>query len=123
MGIKVCHITSAHGVEDVRIFHKECVSLAQAGYEVYLVERGESYDKNGVHIVGVGEMLGGRLKRMTEGARRVYEVARALEVRENTVYRWERGFNVPPLIEAMKLAVLFKTEVSQVNWWPYPVND
>ena len=72
-------MTSAHGVEDVRIFHKECVSLAQAGYEVYLVERGESYDKNGVHIVGVGEMPGGRLKRMTEGAKRVYEAALALD--------------------------------------------
>jgi predicted transcriptional regulator len=53
----------------------------------------------------------------------VGEIARAMEVRENTVYRWERGFNVPPLIEALKLAILFKTEVSQVNWWPYPVDD
>lgn len=40
--IKVCHMTSAHGEEDVRIFHKECVSLAKAGYDTYLVERGES---------------------------------------------------------------------------------
>lgn len=78
-GIRACHMTSAHGAEDVRIFHKECVSLAQAGYEVYLVERGESYDKNGVHIVGVGELPGGRLKRMTEGAKRVYETALALD--------------------------------------------
>ena len=77
--IKVCHMTSAHGVEDVRIFYKECISLAQAGYEVYLVERGESYNKNGVYIVGVGEMPVGRLKRMTEGARRVYEAALALD--------------------------------------------
>ena len=77
--IKVCHMTSVHPIEDVRIFHKECVSLAQAGFEVYLIERGESYDKNGVHIVGVGEMPGGRLRRMTEGARRVYEAALALD--------------------------------------------
>lgn len=39
--IKVCHMTSAHGMEDDRIFYKECVSLANAGYEVYLVELGE----------------------------------------------------------------------------------
>ena len=76
---KVCHMTSAHDAEDVRIFHKECVSLAEGGYEVYLVERGESYEKNGVHIVGVGEIPEERLKRMTEGARRVFEAALALD--------------------------------------------
>lgn len=77
--IKVCHMTSAHGVEDVRIFHKECVSLAKAGYEVYLVERGESYEKNGVHIVGVGEIPANRLKRMTYEAKRVYRKALELD--------------------------------------------
>lgn len=76
---KVCHMTSAHGAEDVRIFHKECVSLARAGYDVYLVQRGESYEKNGVHIVGVGEIPASRRKRMTRGARTVYEAALALD--------------------------------------------
>ena len=76
--IKVCHMTSAHPAEDIRIFHKECVSLARAGYEVYLVERGASYEKNGVHIVGVGEIPKSRRKRMTEGAKKVYEAARAV---------------------------------------------
>ncbi len=77
--IKVCHMTSAHGVEDGRIFQKECTSLAKAGYEVYLVERGASYDKNGVHIVGVGAIPNSRLKRMTIGAKKVYEAACALD--------------------------------------------
>ena len=77
--IKVCHMTSAHEEEDIRIFRKECVSLAEAGYDVYLVERGESYEKNGVHIVGVGEIPAGRLKRMTQGAKKVYAAAKALD--------------------------------------------
>lgn len=77
--LRVCHMTSAHRPEDVRIFHKECVSLAKAGYEVYLVERGESYEKNGVHIVGVGEIPDSRIKRMTEGTRMVYEKALSLD--------------------------------------------
>ncbi|MEY8261598.1 glycosyltransferase family 4 protein [Oscillospiraceae bacterium 50-60] len=73
--VKICHMTSAHGEEDVRVFQKECISLARAGYEVYLVERGESYEKQGVHIVGVGELPISRRKRMTKGAKRVYETA------------------------------------------------
>lgn len=76
---KVCHMTSAHGAEDVRIFHKECVSLARAGYETWLVQRGESYEKNGVHIIGVGDIPASRRKRMTEGAKKVYEAALAVD--------------------------------------------
>ena len=76
---KVCHMTNVHDEEDIRIFHKECVSLAQNGFEVYLVERGASYEKNGVHIVGVGEIPQGRLKRMTQGARKVFEAALELD--------------------------------------------
>ncbi len=75
---KVCHITNAHRPEDVRIFHKECVSLAKAGYEVYLVQQGESYEKNGVHIVGFGNPAKNRLERMTQTARRAYEAALAV---------------------------------------------
>lgn len=76
---KVCHMTSVHAPEDTRIFYKECVSLANAGYEVYLVECGDSYEKNNVHIVGIGEATGGRLKRMTEFSRKVYENALSLD--------------------------------------------
>lgn len=35
--IKVCHLTSAHSRDDVRIFHKECLSISNAGYLVHLV--------------------------------------------------------------------------------------
>lgn len=76
---KVCHMTSAHAPGDTRIFHKECTSLAKAGYEVYLVQRGESGEENGVHIVGVGQPIGGRLSRMTTFANKVYEAALALD--------------------------------------------
>lgn len=72
---KVCHMTSVHAPEDVRIFKKECVSLAEAGYETYLVEQGDSYEKDGVHIIGVGAQENGRLARIFKMSRRVYKEA------------------------------------------------
>lgn len=77
--IKVCHVTSAHKSLDVRIFQKQCTSLAKAGYDTYLVAGGDSLVKNGVNIVGVGEFNGGRLKRMTSKARAVYKKALELD--------------------------------------------
>lgn len=72
-------MTSAHSSEDVRIFHKECVSLAKAGYEVFEVAHGDSYDKNGVHIVGIGKPPANRLKRMTKAANAIYRKALELD--------------------------------------------
>lgn len=34
---RICHITSVHSRYDGRIFQKECASLAQAGFEVFLL--------------------------------------------------------------------------------------
>ena len=72
---KVCHMTSVHSAEDIRIFHKECVSLVNAGYDVALIQQGSSYEKKGVHIRGIGVLSGNRLQRMLQGMKRVYEEA------------------------------------------------
>ena len=42
---RIVHLTSAHPALDGRIFHKECRSLARAGYEVMQVG---NYDLNGI---------------------------------------------------------------------------
>ncbi len=76
--IKVCHVTSAHPKEDVRIFKKQCVSLAKHGYDTYLVQQGENYEKEGVHIVGFGQIASNRIKRMLCTTKSAYK--RALEV-------------------------------------------
>lgn len=73
--IKICHVTSVHPTGDVRIFHKECCSLARNGYDVYLVQQGESFDENGVHIVGFGAVASNRIKRMLLTSRAAYKKA------------------------------------------------
>jgi glycosyltransferase involved in cell wall biosynthesis len=64
---RIVHLTSAHPAMDVRIFHKECRSLARAGYEVIQIG---NYDLNdtvdGVRLRGLGSSKG-RLQRFTSG--------------------------------------------------------
>lgn len=51
---RVVHISTVHQPFDIRIFHKECVSLAKAGYEVYNIGRFKKEEiVNGVRIVPV----------------------------------------------------------------------
>lgn len=71
--MKICHVTSAHTAYDPRIFLKECCSLAEAGYEVYLVAPNAVEEvRNGVNIIGVPILNKGRLYRMTRGVSDVY---------------------------------------------------
>ncbi len=77
---RVCHLTSVHNSDDTRVFHKECVSLARAGYDVTLVAPGKSREDEGVHVVGVGEKPAGTLNRLASPfARHAYETALALD--------------------------------------------
>lgn len=46
------------------------------------------------------------------------ELARIVDARENTVYRWERGEAAPRLLEAMKISSALGVRVDEVNWWP-----
>jgi glycosyltransferase involved in cell wall biosynthesis len=78
--IKVCHFTSAHKPDDVRIFHKECTSLAKSGFTVFLVAANcEDQLKNGVHIIGAQAPISGRFTRMLNTSRIVYEKALSLD--------------------------------------------
>lgn len=74
--MKICHVTSAHDTNDVRIFKKECVSLAKKSeHEVFLVGPGESRTEKGVTVIGVGRKPSGRFDRMAKFAPRVLESA------------------------------------------------
>jgi glycosyltransferase involved in cell wall biosynthesis len=78
--MKIAHVTSAHLPFDPRIFHKECVSLANAGHEVYLVAAGANAGtESNVTLVPVPKPAK-RLLRMSVGARATILKASRLSV-------------------------------------------
>ncbi|HZF79381.1 MAG TPA: glycosyltransferase [Rubrivivax sp.] len=78
---RVVHVTTVHPRDDIRIFRKECVSLARAGYDVVQVVgdgRGAA-QVDGVRIVDIGARPSGRLARMRQQPRAALAAVRALK--------------------------------------------
>lgn len=78
--LKVCHITSAHPRHDIRIFIKECQSLAKNNYKVSLIvadnlASSEKYQLDGnisIEIFNVGKEFG-RFHRMWQTPKKIYQ--------------------------------------------------
>ena len=78
---RIVHLTTVHPRDDIRIFHKECVSLARAGYDVVQVVGdglGENF-VNGVHIVDIGAPPAGRIQRIRLQPQRALEAVLRLQ--------------------------------------------
>jgi glycosyltransferase involved in cell wall biosynthesis len=54
----ICHFTSVHVRYDVRIFYKQCQTLAKAGYKVHLIVADGKGDEliNNIHIHDTGKL-------------------------------------------------------------------
>jgi glycosyltransferase involved in cell wall biosynthesis len=73
--IRVVHLSTVHRPSDVRIFHKECSTLAAHGYHVtFLACTPESYESHGVHIAALPQPRS-RVDRMTRIAFRALDAA------------------------------------------------
>lgn len=63
--IKVCHVTSVHRWNDVRIFNKESISHARAGYEVSIIAYSAPVGYvAGVNIISAGKIPKNRILRI-----------------------------------------------------------
>ena len=73
--MKIVHLTSVHPHCDLRIFSKECISLANSGFDVVLLATGtDDHTESGVKVLGITSAPG-RLKRMLLTSLRVYRRA------------------------------------------------
>jgi glycosyltransferase involved in cell wall biosynthesis len=73
---KVVHLTTVHSANDVRIFQKECTSLAEAGYKVVLFAPHSGQGVNSGVEVKIFPMPRRRLARMTKGVVQLWRLAR-----------------------------------------------
>jgi len=79
--LKICFLSSMHPLRDKRVFDKEAISLAQAGFEVIHIAPGEGEDlgqacESGVQFIGykAPEGIAGRLLRLLDLYRRAARV-------------------------------------------------
>lgn len=72
---KVCHFSSVHRDNDIRVYAKECLTLADAGYDTTLIACDGKQKSESVHLIKVKEE-GGRFKRIFLRAYDVYKMAR-----------------------------------------------
>lgn len=75
---KIIHLTSVHGRYDVRIFNKECRSIAAHGDDVTLVVQDGKGDetRDGVQIHDLGLLPAGRIRRVFISPWRAYRSLR-----------------------------------------------
>jgi glycosyltransferase involved in cell wall biosynthesis len=108
VNVKVVHVTTLHPTFDIRIFHKECRSLADAGYDVTLIapaERDEVVD--GVRVLAIARNTR-RLLRMVFGGAEAYELVRKLMAKHRKEHpggstQWIVHFHDPELLPWMAL--------------------
>lgn len=80
MTYKICHITTAHNSDDVRIFRKECVFLAKnTDFDMYLIAPGNARHEDNVNVIGIGERPRNRFKRMIFFTKKALECAISLD--------------------------------------------
>ena len=76
----ICHITTVHNRNDVRIFHKECKSLSKK-YDVSLIVADGNGDEiiDNIKIIDIGLRQSSRIKRARIDSKKAFEKALELD--------------------------------------------
>lgn len=91
--VSVGVLTSLHPAFDIRIFHRECKTLARAGYDVTLIApHGNDLECDGIKIKAVAKSL--HRGRLTRGAQMMWRVYRSAIQLSADIYH----FHDPELI-------------------------
>jgi glycosyltransferase involved in cell wall biosynthesis len=103
MKTSVCHITSVHSWNDIRIFQKECKSLVNEGFDVHLICQKKKDDSvEGVQIHGVRKPTS-RIDRIFNLSKECYQ--KAVEV-DSQLYHIHDPELLPVAIKLKKLGKL-----------------
>jgi len=79
MSPRIIHFTTVHPAQDIRIFVKECRTLAAAGYDVTLIAPAAPEDPiDGVRFVSLPLASGGRVRRAVTGNLRLLRMLLAM---------------------------------------------
>ncbi len=101
---RVCILTTAHQAYDVRIFYKECRSLAQAGYEVYLIaSHHQEENVDGISIIPLDTREGRLYRFLVKGWKVLWK---AIKIKADVYH-----FHDPDLIPAGLLLKLIGKKV------------
>ena len=75
VNLKICHVTSAHSQFDDRIYLKECRSLVQTGYDVYILSKDANLTKDGITFVQCGNPKSSRIVRILRSSSMFFKAA------------------------------------------------
>ncbi|WP_414578364.1 glycosyltransferase family 4 protein [Anabaena sp. CCY 9402-a] len=114
--MRVVHLSTIHRAQDIRIFYKECVTLAKAGYEVHLlVSHPPAHQLEGVFFHAIERVTNyPRLERIWRRLSSAYHLAASLQAE---IYHFHDPELIPVGILLQRLGAKVIYDVHEDTPW------